>query len=209
MDVPGAIHARLARGGDGTKRVLLQFQGIPTTKLHPVGYQRDEVKCQGNRSSPRAPEVTTTTTTSAMSKLFHELELEINSPDVAEDEPVILVETPQKRKSITRQLEMMICGAAIELPTDEWGNGRRRRSLSDSSMLQLEEELLRPLDIDSAAAHGRRSPVKTDQHPLALDTKAPSQPQDDGAVKRKLKKVPRPKLSSDKLWAAWRRKTKA
>ncbi|RHY97381.1 hypothetical protein DYB35_006320 [Aphanomyces astaci] len=229
MDVPGAIHARLARGGDGTKRVLLQCQGIPTTKLHPVGCQRDEVKRQGNRSSPRAPEVTTTTTTtSVMSKLFHDLELEINSPDVAEDEPVILVETPQKRKSITRQLEMMICGAAIELPTHELDNGRRRRSLSDSSMLQLEEELLRPLDVDdSTAAHGRRSPVKTDHHPLALDTKAPSQPQDDGAVKRKMKKVPRyvvglllldrfnptrpvrPKLPSDKLWAAWRRKTKA
>ncbi|ETW00719.1 hypothetical protein H310_07274 [Aphanomyces invadans] len=214
MDVPGAVQARLVRGAavGPDKRVVLKCQGRRGKAPSPVA-------TSSIHASPSSPTERTTasspasfTSPSVMSKLFQDLELEIGEVDVA-DEPVIRVDTPQKRKSVTRQLERLICGAVIEVPREgdmHQGNGlgRRRRSLSDTSMLQLEEELLRPLDSDvvlAAVPVGKLHQQGTNSTTVAVAR----QPHDDGEIKRKIKRAPRPKFTSDKLWAAFRRKAKA
>ncbi|OQS06186.1 hypothetical protein THRCLA_01755 [Thraustotheca clavata] len=59
----------------------------------------------------------------------------------------ILTETPAKRKSATRQLEMLICGTSSREPEMNLAvKARTRRSLSETSVFMLENELQEPLE---------------------------------------------------------------
>ncbi|OQR93590.1 hypothetical protein ACHHYP_02410 [Achlya hypogyna] len=84
---------------------------------------------------------------------------------VAVETVALLVETPAKRASATRQLEMMICGATRDpeaCAVAARKSPRRRRSLSESSIAELEDELGNQADGDrgdaEAASRFTKSP---------------------------------------------------
>ncbi|KAH9140966.1 hypothetical protein AeRB84_014825 [Aphanomyces euteiches] len=153
------VAQRLARHTpDETKRVLLHCPGWPAPETP---------------TSHASPQTT-------LARLLKDLELEMQTTPAVDD--VILMESPQKRQSMTRQLEKMMCGGALELDQP-----RRRRSVSDSAAVELEEELQQALDDE-------------DNVPVRMKEQ---QPQDDTGVQLK-----KPRRFHRQVWSSWRFKPK-
>ncbi|KAF0682565.1 Aste57867_25363 [Aphanomyces stellatus] len=191
-DVAAALHRRLGRTrpGDGALRLWLHCDGGD-----------DGGHCRGGWPDAAVPPV--------VHNQANDMAIEIN--DVVDKAKIIRVESPLKRQSATRHVEMLLCSVVLDTPLDDaprpppaptmMHHHHRRRSLSDSAMVDLELELRRPLEDPSSSSFTSDDPQEDDDD----DTERKDMKSTAATTMRK--KTLR--MSKDK-WLAWRRKlTKA